>query len=75
MQEFDTSSSLTWSDGVVTRIRWVNRDSDTPMVDGVPAREYQRDPETLEVLNRPMPRNPVRCLQVLETTNSICWAA
>lgn len=73
LQDFDTSSRLTWSDGVETQIRWISRYSDTPNLDGVPAREYQRDPETLQILERPIADSPIRCLQAIETNNSICW--
>lgn len=74
LEDFDTSSTLTWTDGVVTRIRWVSRYSETPNLDGVPAREYERDPATLEILERPIPGRPVTCLQALESNNSVCWS-
>lgn len=74
LQDFDTSSRLTWSDGVETQIQWISRYSDTPDLDGLPAREYERDPETLQILERPITGNPVRCLQTLESNNSVCWS-
>jgi hypothetical protein len=74
LQDFDTSSRLTWSDGVETHIRWVSRYSDTPNLDGVPAREYERDPETLQILERPSSRRSVLCLQTLESNNAVCWS-
>jgi hypothetical protein len=73
LQDFDTSSILTWSDGVKTQIRWISRYSDTPNLDGLPAREYERDPETLQILERPIASSAVRCLQALESNNSVCW--
>ncbi len=73
-QDFDTSSRIIWSDGVKTQIRWVSRYSNTPSLDGVPAREYERDSETLEVIERPVLNNSVRCLQALESDNSVCWS-
>jgi hypothetical protein len=42
------------SDGVETQIRWVSRYSDIPNLDGVPAREYERDSKTLRILERPI---------------------
>jgi hypothetical protein len=74
LQDFDTSSRLTWSDGVETQIRWVSRYSDTPNLDGAPAREYKRDPETLQILERPIAGRAVQCLQALESNNSVCWS-
>ena len=59
-QDFDTSSRIIWSDGVKTQIRWVLRYSNTPNLDGVPAREYQRDPETLKVIEKSALNNSVR---------------
>lgn len=74
LQDFDTSSRLIWSDRVETQIQWISRYSDTPNLDGVPAREYERDPETLQILERPIAGNPIRCLQALESNNSVCWS-
>ena len=73
LQDSDTSSKLTWSDGIETQIQWVSRYSDTPNLDEIPAREYERDPETLQILERPIDGRSLRCLQALETTNSVCW--
>ncbi|MBD1823659.1 hypothetical protein H6F51_14320 [Cyanobacteria bacterium FACHB-DQ100] len=73
LEDFDTSSVLSWSDGVKTQIRWVSRFSDTPTLDGVPAREYQRDPKTLKILETPSNATSVQCLQALESNNSVCW--
>jgi hypothetical protein len=74
LQEFDTSSSLTWSDGVKTRIQWVSRYSETPSLDGLPAREYKRDSETLRIEENPRNTKTVRCLQALKSNSSVCWS-
>lgn len=73
MEDFDTSSVITWSDGVKTRIRWVARSSNVPAIDGVDATEYVRHSDTLEVIDQGDHNNPVRCLQAIGSSNSICW--
>jgi hypothetical protein len=73
MEDFDTSSVITWSDGVQTRIRWVARSSNVPKLDGVDAVEYFRNPDSLEVIDRGTHRTPIRCLQVIGSDNSVCW--
>jgi hypothetical protein len=73
MENFDTSSVITWTDGVQTRIRWIARSSQVPALDGVNAVEYFRDPDSLEVIERGANRNPIRCLQAVGGESSVCW--
>jgi hypothetical protein len=73
MENFDTSSVITWSDGVKTRIRWIARSRNVPAIDGIDATEYVRHPDTLEVIDPGDHANPVRCLQAIGSSNSVCW--
>ena len=73
LEDFGTSSNLIWSDGVKSQIRWISRYSSTPTLDRVPAREYERNPETLQILERSNKGASIRCLQLLESNHSVCW--
>jgi hypothetical protein len=73
MENFDTSSVITWADGVQTRIRWITRSSEVPALDGVNAVEYFREPDSLEVIERGAHRNPILCLQAIGSDSSVCW--
>jgi|GEM_PF-5658227 hypothetical protein len=74
IEEFDTSSTLIRSDGAVNRVFWGDRDVDTPKLDGVTAREYQRSAETLEIVEGRFVGRSMRCLQAQESDNSVCWS-
>jgi hypothetical protein len=73
LQDFDTSSVLTWLDGVKTRIRWVSRSSETSTLDRVQAFEYKRDPQSLKIAEQEISKKTVHCLQAIGTANSVCW--
>jgi hypothetical protein len=73
MEDFDTSSVITWSDGVQTRIRWIARSREIPALDGVDAVKYFRNPDSLEVIEQGVHRSPIQCLQAIGSDNSVCW--
>ncbi|WP_088890914.1 hypothetical protein [Leptolyngbya ohadii] len=74
IEEFDTSSTLIRPDGAVNRVFWGDRDVDTPELDGVPAREYERDRTTLEIVQRPFIGLSMRCFQAEASEESVCWS-
>jgi len=74
LTDYDTHSTLRWTDGVVTRINWVSGHSEQPTLDGLPAVTYQRHPSTLKVLNTDA-TNAISlvCVQAIESNNSVCY--
>jgi len=73
VQEFDTSTELTWADGTRTNINWVFGLSEQPAIDEVPVTRYGRNPDTLRILEDPIDEDSVLCLQALESNVSVCW--
>jgi hypothetical protein len=73
MENFDTSSVITWTDGVQTRIRWITRLRSKPEIDGLDATEYVRHPSTFDVIAQGEHSSPLRCLQAIGSSNSVCW--
>lgn len=74
IEEFDTSSTLIRKDGAVNRVFWNDRSVDPPNLDGIPAREYERSAETLEIVQQPFIGRSMRCFQAMESDDSICWS-